>query len=68
MSLENVVKDISLMADDSWTYGDLMVRYLLKFRNLRIVLLSLVSEFDLQSLDAGSRVSNTKSITTKIVS
>ncbi|XP_057548486.1 protein PHYTOCHROME-DEPENDENT LATE-FLOWERING [Amaranthus tricolor] len=24
MSLENVVKDISLMADDSWTYGDLM--------------------------------------------
>ncbi|KMT04790.1 hypothetical protein BVRB_7g169660 isoform A [Beta vulgaris subsp. vulgaris] len=24
MSLENVVKDIPLMADDSWTYGDLM--------------------------------------------
>ncbi|XP_074294813.1 protein PHYTOCHROME-DEPENDENT LATE-FLOWERING-like [Silene latifolia] len=24
MSLENVVKDISLMADDSWTYGNLM--------------------------------------------
>jgi len=28
MSLENVVKDIPLMADDSWTYGDRMVRYL----------------------------------------
>ncbi|XP_074268242.1 protein PHYTOCHROME-DEPENDENT LATE-FLOWERING-like [Silene latifolia] len=24
MSLENIVKDIPLMADDSWTYGDLM--------------------------------------------
>jgi len=28
MSLENVVKDIPLMADDSWTYGDRMVGYL----------------------------------------
>lgn len=26
MSLENVVKDIPLMTDCSWTYGDLMVR------------------------------------------
>ena len=25
MSLENVVKDISLISDDSWTYSDLMV-------------------------------------------
>ena len=26
MSLENVVKDIPLISDNSWTYGDLMVR------------------------------------------
>lgn len=26
MSLENVVKDIPLISDESWTYGDLMVR------------------------------------------
>ena len=26
MSLENVVKDIPLLSDDSWTYSDLMVR------------------------------------------
>lgn len=25
MSLENVVKDIPLISDDAWTYGDLMV-------------------------------------------
>lgn len=25
MSLENVVKDIPLISDSSWTYGDLMV-------------------------------------------
>jgi len=25
MSLENVVKDIPLISDNSWTYGDLMV-------------------------------------------
>lgn len=25
MSLENVVKDIPSISDDSWTYGDLMV-------------------------------------------
>lgn len=25
MSLENVVKDIPSMSDNSWTYGDLMV-------------------------------------------
>ena len=25
MSLENVVKDIPLLSDDSWTYSDLMV-------------------------------------------
>lgn len=26
MSLENVVKDIPFISDNSWTYGDLMVR------------------------------------------
>ena len=25
MSLENVVKDIPMLSDNSWTYGDLMV-------------------------------------------
>jgi len=31
MSLENVVKDIPMISDNSWTYGDLMVSVLNSF-------------------------------------
>lgn len=31
MSLENVVKDIPSISDNSWTYGDLMVSMILLF-------------------------------------
>lgn len=30
MSLENVVKDIPLIAEDSWTYSDFMVLHYVK--------------------------------------
>lgn len=45
MSLENVVKDIPLMADDSWTYGDLMVRHLLQEPTNKFCLCPLCTSF-----------------------
>jgi hypothetical protein len=36
MSLENVVKDIPLISDNSWTYGDLMVSVLNSFTKLNL--------------------------------
>lgn len=35
MSLENVVKDIPLISDNSWSYGDLMVSALMSLSCLR---------------------------------
>lgn len=33
MSLENIVKDIPMISDNSWTYGDLMVGIIYSFHS-----------------------------------
>lgn len=48
MSLENVVKDIPLISDNTWTYGDLMVWILWE----KTIPLTLSFHFWLQEVEA----------------